>query len=212
MLLFGHIGFTLAGALLLNSVILHARFRDKPKIDEQSPNSAARPVLKGPSAEFWGLIERTKGLDLRFVIIGSLLPDIIDKPIGHYFFYDVYGNGYLYGHTLLFVLLLAAAGYAAYLISQKSFLLWLAFGSMAHLILDFIFFKRRVFLWPLYGFAFPRGTSPPFGEWLLGLVTQLFHRPWAAAPEVLGAIITIGFFWLLWNQKRLRSFVLKGQV
>jgi inner membrane protein len=212
MLLFGHIGFTLAAALLINGAVRKACFKAKTETVDQSNGTAATPVLRGPSAKFWTLIKRTKGSDLRFVIIGSLLPDIIDKPIGHYFFYDKYGNGYLYGHTLLFVLLLAVAGYLTYLISKKGFILMLAFGTLAHLVLDLTSLPRRVLLWPLFGFTFVKGYSPPFFEWLLGLVFELFRRPWIGLPELIGAIITVWFFWLLWHQKQLRSFLLTGKV
>ena len=86
MLLFGHIGFTLAAALLLNNSLPKNSFIIHQEVGEKTEGSPNLPSLKGPSAKFWTLIKRTRGLDLRFVIIGSLLPDIIDKPIGNYLF------------------------------------------------------------------------------------------------------------------------------
>jgi inner membrane protein len=212
MLLFGHIGFTLAGFLLLNSPLRKNRFITQPETLEQSENVPKIPALKGLSARLWALITRTKSLDMRFVIAGSLLPDIIDKPIGHYFFYETFGNGYLWGHTLLFLIFLTLAGYLTNVIVKRNYILLLAFGCFIHLILDFMILNPRVFLWPLLGLTFEKGTSRPFGEWLLGLVTQVVDKPWIAIPEVTGAIITIWFIWLLWRQKKLRSFIVKGQI
>ena len=44
--------------------------------------------------------------DLAFVGIGSLLPDMIDKPLG-YMIYGSMATGRIYAHTLLFLLILA---------------------------------------------------------------------------------------------------------
>jgi len=206
MLLFGHIGFTLAAALLLNdSVRMH--YVISKETDEKADNPEA-PDLKGTSAKFWKLVKRTKGLDLRFVIIGSLLPDIIDKPIGQYFFNNMYGTGVLYCHTLLFVILLFMLGY----LTRKSFILLLSFGSFVHLILDFMWRRPRKLLWPLFGFTFQKSTPIPFGEYLWDLFIELFKMPLVAIPELMGAIITFWFVWLLWRQKKLRSFILNGRV
>jgi inner membrane protein len=212
MLLFGHIGFTLAAALLLNDFLPKNRFISPQEVVEKADSSSKVPVLKGPSAKLWTLVKRTKGLDLRFVIIGSLLPDIIDKPIGNYFFRNIFGNGVLYCHTLLFILILTLVGYFTSVIYKKSFIFLLAFGSFVHLILDFVWLNPSVFLWPLFGFTFEKGTSPPFREWLWGLLLEVFKMPWVAIPELVGVIITIWFVWLLWRQKKLRTFIIKGQV
>ena len=57
---------------------------------------------------------RFPGLDLdyRLVILGSLLPDIIDKPIGYIIFQKYYENGWIYGHSLLFSLVLLILSYS----------------------------------------------------------------------------------------------------
>jgi len=108
---------------------------------------------------FWKLIQQTKGLDLRWVIIGSLLPDIIDKPIGHIIFKDTFGTGQIYCHTLLFAIFLFLAGYVASSIYKKNFILLLAFGNLMHLILDFMWRKPSILLWPIYGFTFEKSSA-----------------------------------------------------
>ena len=48
------------------------------------------------------IFKRTKTRrDLFLLVVGSLLPDIIDKPLG-LILYHGFGNGRLYAHTLLF--------------------------------------------------------------------------------------------------------------
>ena len=48
-----------------------------------------------------------RGADLAFVLLGSMLPDIIDKPLGTILF-GTPAMGRIFAHTLLFLLLLAA--------------------------------------------------------------------------------------------------------
>ena len=47
-------------------------------------------------------------IDYKLIIIGSLLPDIIDKPVGMILL--PLENGRVFGHTLLFVLILLLIG------------------------------------------------------------------------------------------------------
>jgi inner membrane protein len=209
MLLFGHIGYTLAAGFILNSSSVIHNALSKEIIEK--PSSSDTSHFKGLSVIFWRAIEQIKGLDLRFVIIGSLLPDIIDKPIGHLFFNNTFGTGVLYTHTLLFTLLLFIAGCIAN-IYQKNYVLLLAFGTFIHLILDLMWSKPRVLLWPLFGFTFAKSTPIPFNQYLWGLFQQLFNRPWVAIPELVGAVITFWFIWLLLRENKLRSFILNGRV
>jgi inner membrane protein len=210
MFVFSHVGYTFAAALLLNNSLHINRVVSKETDEKASSYDASN--LKGPSATFWRLVKRTKGLDLRFIVIGSLLPDIIDKPIGRLFFNETFGTGRLYGHTLLFLILLSLTGYIIYRYRKASFMLLLAFGTLVHLILDCMWLEPRVLLWPLYGFTFKKGNPVPFGKYLWSLVITFFNTPWKAIPELIALAIICWFVWLLWRQKKLRSFILRGQV
>ena len=212
MLLFGHIGYTLAAGLLINYSLVKNRNITNQEKRENPDTTFQEPVLKGPSAKYWTLIKKTKSFDLRFLILGSLLPDIIDKPVGRYFFSDVYGSGLIYCHTLMFVIILALIGFIIKAVFNKFFFLLLAFGSFVHHILDFLWLEPDILLWPLFGFNFPKGEPVPFVEWLWGLVVQAFQRPWIAVPELIGAIITLWFVWLLYHQRKIRSFIIKGKI
>jgi inner membrane protein len=212
MFVFGHIGFTLAGFLLLNNSVNKNRNITPVEAVEDPEIISKTPHDDDPPPKFWRFIERTRGLDLRFIVIGSLLPDIIDKPIGRYFFNNVFGDGHLYAHTLAFSLFLALVGYLVFVVKKHWGVFLLAFGCFIHLFLDGLFLKLHVLVWPLLGFAFQKKTPEPFGEWLLGLIKQVYDRPWEALPELIGVIIVVWFFWSLWRQKKLRPFISKGQI
>ena len=57
---------------------------------------------------FFGLgifIPRLKTIiDPKYLVIGALLPDLIDKPLGRVIFASTIANGRIIGHTLLFSL------------------------------------------------------------------------------------------------------------
>ena len=73
------------------------------------PAPAAQAGTKGKPAWFDALARR---VDIRLLAIGSLLPDIIDKPVGQVFFRGTFSDGRIFSHTLLFLALVSLGGYA----------------------------------------------------------------------------------------------------
>ena len=121
---------------------------------------------------------------LAFVALGSLLPDIIDKPLGYLIYGDM-GTGRIFAHTLLFFIVLAAI--AAALRSRK--LASLAGGVFAHLIEDSMWKMPTVLFWPLLG-SFP--VNPPQG--VLSYIQMLLmglQNPAILIPEILGFVSLI---------------------
>src|SRR5674476_459116 len=49
-------------------------------------------------------------IDPKYLVIGALLPDLADKPIGRVIFASSVANGRIIGHTILFSLLLLLIG------------------------------------------------------------------------------------------------------
>ena len=45
---------------------------------------------------------RDPNMDLRFVALGAILPNLVDKPIGSLLFWDHFRNGRIYAHALVF--------------------------------------------------------------------------------------------------------------
>lgn len=130
--------------------------------------------------------------DLAFVAIGSLLPDIIDKPLG-YVIYGAMGTGRIYAHTLLFLLVLAALA----TILRSRALGSISFGVLAHLVLDSIWATPAILLWPLLG-DFPVNpdlTVLGYFEMLL----QGLDNPDILIPEILGFLYLVSFSLQRWS-------------
>jgi LexA-binding, inner membrane-associated putative hydrolase len=145
--------------------------------------------------------------NLAFLALGSMLPDIIDKPLGQL----VYGTpamGRTFSHTLLFLLLISAL--ALYLRDGR--LASLSGGVLSHLILDSMWASPVILLWPLFG-PFPQAAHMeawPYLEMLLGRLSD----PFILIPECLGLAEII--YLLLESRSSLaeksRALLPKGQL
>lgn len=125
-------------------------------------------------------------MDYKLILIGSLLPDIIDKPVGMILL--PLNNGRVFGHTLLFILILLLIG----LKYRKS--LFLSFASFLHLIEDEIWNELETFFWPLLG-DFPAKEHEEFYEYVERIISEytpsLSH---VFISEVIGLAIILAFF------------------
>lgn len=97
-----------------------------------------------------------RDLDRRWPIVLSVLPDVVDKPVGLLLPWLVHGNTRNIGHTAL-----AAAAVLVALIGlrrwswKRILILWACY--LGHFLLDrlWLYDNPRVFFWPLMG-PFPR--------------------------------------------------------
>ncbi len=90
--------------------------------------------------------------DYRFVALGALLPDIIDKPLGWWILDDpVYEHSF--AHSLLFAAMLALPGLFLARRGERR-LLSVAFGDMMHLLCDPVVRAPQILFWPLFGWSF----------------------------------------------------------
>jgi hypothetical membrane protein len=143
------------------------------------------------------------------VLVGSLLPDIIDKPVGMLLFRNFFSNGRIFSHTLLFLAILTVAAVYLYRKKGQTWLVALSFGTFIHLILDGMWLAPRTLLWPVYGWAFERiDLSHWPQDWLYDLMTN----PGVYIPEITGATVLIIFMiWLVYRRK-VYAFVTKGEI
>lgn len=101
MLFFGHTGLTIA-SVIATDFLLYADRRRKQKDRDIAEGITVRELpYRYPKCTF------VKKLDLRLVIIGSMLPDLIDKPLGIYLMGNTLSNGRVLSHTLVFLLVMS---------------------------------------------------------------------------------------------------------
>ncbi len=187
MYLFGHIGITLGAAALA----------------AQAVNRKSAPGKKA----FFGPLARS--LDVRLLVIGSMLPDIIDKPTGVVFFRDTFSNGRIFAHTLLFLILLAGVGFWLYRRNGAGWLTALAWGTFAHLVLDEMWRLPKTLYWPLLGLEFDRLNLEGIYSWWL---ERLISSPFIYVTETIGLAVVIWFGAWVIGRKKTSEFMLKGTI
>jgi hypothetical protein len=137
------------------------------------------------SARFFGR------MSLAFLALGSMLPDIIDKPLG----LMVFGSpsmGRTFAHTLLFLMLLSALC----LYSRDIWLFSLTWGVLIHFSLDFMWDSPQILLWPLLG---PFLNAPLLDTLsYLEMLLSGLKNPGILIPEIAG----LAYFMFLGYTKR----------
>jgi len=200
-------------AAMLSAVVLGDKsdLALRPRINGvELVTSQVKSVRQGFSSRLWDcLYILGKYADIRILVIGSMLPDIIDKPLGLYFLKNVFNSGRIFAHTLLFLILLIAIGAILYTLLKKTWMLVLSFGTFTHLVLDRMWNDPRTLFWPLLGVGFPRNESM---NWLKEIMQDLVTNPATFIPETIGLIILVCFTWFLARNGQLRHILMKGKI
>jgi hypothetical protein len=104
--------------------------------------------------------------DRRWVIpcaIGSVLPDLVDKPLDLVIFSQSIGNGYIYGHALVVALGLGVLGLLLLIVWKNPVIVAISAGILSHQVLDLMWGHPKNWLYPLYGaFSHPAESSNIF--------------------------------------------------
>jgi len=130
-------------------------------------------------------------VDVRFLFVGAILPDLVDLPVGTLILAAEYSTGELWSHSLLVptifmigVLLATRRG------RRRRAWMALGVGWLLHLLLDGMWANESVFLWPFFGWQIPAGETP---FWSLAWERALTD-PWRWATELIG----LGYLAWLW--------------
>ncbi len=106
MFLLAHMGIPLGAIWLPQRATLASSYLQKRWGAREGPAS----TISGPARDRPPLASFTGRVDYRLILLGSLLPDTIDKPVGLLILRDFFSNGRIFGHSFLFSLLILAAG------------------------------------------------------------------------------------------------------
>jgi inner membrane protein len=185
MLLFAHTGFALAAATAITGAI-NSR---KDKLP-------------------W-FVALGRYLDVRLLMVGAMLPDIIDKPVGDYLFRKTFENGRIFSHTLLFLILLTASGLILYRAKHQVWALTLAAGDFMHLVLDQMWGVPQTLFWPLMGWQFPFEAIEGFA-W--SIWDALISNPAVYIPEAIGLAILLWYGVVALKRKQVGAVLKAGRI
>lgn len=167
MLIFGHAGLTMAAAVLTQSLGRGGDGRKHPYLSWFADNAAR--------------------IDFRLVLIGALLPDIVDKPIWLVSASGFQWDGRGYAHSLLFNLALLLLGTAVAAKWKRLWLIVLALCSLGHLVLDQMWLLPNTLWWPLLGGIARESTR----GWLSGMLANVLSNPAVWIPELAGFVVIV---------------------
>lgn len=213
MLVFGHAGITLGAAALLAGTLGSSRLY-KTAIHEVTGSGSTvfkyvHTTSHFPSNKTSWINTLGSYIDIRLLLIGSLLPDIIDVPTGLLFFKETFGSGRIFCHTLLFFVFITVSGFYLYRVHGKTWLIAVSFGTLTHLLLDQMWHTPQTLLWPLHGLNF-QGADISGG--IEDHVHSLLIEPAYYIPELIGAAIVSWFTWVLLRSRKISVFVKSGRI
>jgi LexA-binding, inner membrane-associated putative hydrolase len=132
-------------------------------------------------------------IDPRYLAIGALLPDLIDKPLGMIVFASTISNGRMISHTLVFSITLFLIGSYLYNKRLDIRVITLATGSFFHLMEDQMWATPQTLFWPLLGWSFPKDQIADGLAFLLMLLKESFIPQFSQGfvPEVIGMTVIV---------------------
>lgn len=125
-------------------------------------------------------------VDFRIVAVLAMLPDIIDKPLGHFILGETLNNGRIYAHTLVFLVLVAIV---CIIIFRKRFWVYTV-PVLGHQALDIMWDNPKAMLWPMFGFGFEELEMDVWSHWW----EELFHNEYVIIGEMAGLLILVTVF------------------
>lgn len=145
-------------------------------------------------------------IDYRMVLLGALLPDLIDRPVGGWV-----GEPRSFAHTFLFslVLLLAVQLILRGDAARRWFVLPIA--MLIHLALEGMWSQPETLFWPLFGSEFSAVPVQP--SWLRVAAHPADH-PVRALGELggLAILLYMGYAYDLHRPARRRQFLKTGTL
>jgi len=203
MLILGHTGITLGAALVMSGVVSSTH---PHTADDTASVNTRRSLLNRPAAWLSRLADK---IDLRFLLIGALLPDIIDKPLGHIFLREELSSGRTIAHSLLFLVVIALAGWLVYRLQHRNWLLVVSAGSLAHLVLDQIWLMPQTLFWPFMSATFQKHD---LSNYVANTFSSLATNPATYIPEIIGGLILLWFGWEILKRHQLVPFIKYGKL
>jgi len=153
---------------------------------------------------------RDERMDLRFLVVGAVLPDLLDTPAG-LIFWDRFHAVRLAAHSLTFAALMMIAVMVATRRGRpRKRWMPVAVGVLMHLFLDGMWRFPATLWWPFLGTTFASSGFATVGEYLRWLLTD--WRTWLGEAVGFGYLAVLARRSHLGEPERLRRFLRTGVV
>jgi inner membrane protein len=151
-------------------------------------------------------------VDYRFILLGALLPDIVDKPLGIAIFAESIANGRTFFHTMVFLVMAILLGIFIYRWKNALWGFFIAFGVLMHFTMDAMWTDPVTLYWPFYQPFFEKHPGTEFFAILRSWVYTLQIEPRIYLPELAGLVILAIFTLRVIKEKRVTAFIMTGYL
>ncbi len=163
-------------------------------------------------------------VDYRLVIIGSMLPDIIDKPLFLLLYGTIPESGRFLGHTIVFVLILIVLSMIVFKDRKYAGLFVLPVAVLLHIIEDEMWKAPRTLYWPFMGLDPKFKFNAAFAnenivqrliDYSASIIKSNYHNLYTYQTEFIGIIILLAlfvFYFKLYKPTNLKEFILHGTL
>ena len=133
---------------------------------------------------------RDDRMDLRFLALGALLPDVIDTPVGLIWFESL-RSVRLVAHTMLAsALMMTAVVVSTRRGRPRKRWMPLAIGMLMHLLLDAMWSDPETLWWPFLGWEFSQAGFATAGAYVESILFD--WRVWALEAAGFAYLVILG--------------------
>ena len=152
---------------------------------------------------------RLRQIDYRVLIVASLLPDLVDKPLS-----SVLAGSYEYesralGHSLVFLGCFVILMIVQWFWNKNLWLLPVVLGVLFHDIFDAMWLHPGIFYWPLEGWLFPTPVNEAWQGWMQ---IDSYKIKQLDLFDNISVLILLCFFMKIALGGRILDFLRKGKL
>jgi membrane-bound metal-dependent hydrolase YbcI (DUF457 family) len=168
--------------------------------------------------------EDKMNIDYRYALIGSLLPDIIDKPLMLLLSNSPIHSARYFAHSLIFSILILLISIFLILYFKSIKFLILTLCSYIHLLLDKIWLQPEVFLRTNYFINLKHQSKITLSQYVINKVGNTYKsvseidwvskytNPNIYVYELIGLIFISYYLIKLIYQRNLKNFIYTGKI
>ena len=148
-------------------------------------------------------------IDYRILIVSSLLPDLIDKPLASLLESSFVYESRSFGHTLVFLGIIGLLMIIQRLWSKNSWLFSVFLGVLFHDAFDVMWLHREIFLWPMEGWQFSKPIDEAWQGWVQFGGYKIKQLDFI---DNISVLVLLFFFMKIALGRTIMEFIKKGKL
>lgn len=152
---------------------------------------------------------RLRQVDYRIVIVFSLLPDLIDKPLSKLLESSFMYESRAVGHSLVFLGAIGLFAAVRWFWNKDTGLFLVFLAAFFHDVFDVMWFHPGIFFWPIEGWQFPKLMAE---AWLGTIQLGGYSIKQRELFDNISVLILLYFFMKIALRGKIFEFVRKGKL